>query len=84
MLYANGIFSSRRLERATHRTIGVRFVAADQHPDHDTIAAFRRENTKAFEAAFLQVLLMAGESGLLTLGVVSIDGTKIDARASCA
>jgi transposase len=80
--YANGIFSSRRLERATHRDIGVRFVAADQHPDHDTIATFRRENRAAFEAAFLQVLLMARESGLLTLGTVSIDGTKIDANAS--
>jgi len=80
--YANGIFSSRRLERATYRDVGVRFVAADQHPDHDTIATFRRENTKAFEAAFLQVLLMARESGLLTLGTVSIDGTKIDANAS--
>jgi len=80
--YANGIFSSRRLERATYRDVGVRFVAADQHPDHDTIAAFRRENARAFEAAFLQVLLMARESGLLKLGTVSIDGTKIDANAS--
>ena len=75
--YANGIFSSRRLERATYRDIGVRFVAADQHPDHDTIAAFRRDNARAFEAAFLQVLLLARESGLLKLGTVSIDGTKI-------
>mgnify|MGYP001809640254 CR=1 FL=1 len=80
--YANGIFSSRRLERATYRDLGVRFVAADSHPDHDTIATFRRENTKAFEAAFLQVLLMAKEAGLLKLGTVSIDGTKIDANAS--
>lgn len=80
--YANGIFSSRRIERATHRDIGVRYVAADQHPDHDTIAAFRRENLAAFEAAFLQVLLMAREAGLLKLGTVSIDGTKIDASAS--
>lgn len=80
--YANGIFSSRRLERATYRDVGVRFVAADQHPDHDTIAAFRRENGRAFEAAFVQVLLMARESGLLKLGTVSIDGTKIDANAS--
>ncbi|GJD65760.1 IS1182 family transposase [Methylobacterium frigidaeris] len=80
--YANGIFSSRRLERATYRDIGVRFVAADQHPDHDTIAAFRWDNARAFEAAFLQVLLLARESGLLKLGTVSIDGTKIDANAS--
>ena len=80
--YANGIFSSRRIERATYRDIGVRFVAANLHPDHDTIAVFRRTNTAAIEAAFLQVLLLARESGLLRLGTVSIDGTKIDANAS--
>jgi transposase len=80
--YANGIFSSRRIERASHRDIGVRFVVANLHPDHDTIAVFRRSNKAAFEAAFLQVLLLARESGLLHLGTVSIDGTKIDANAS--
>ncbi len=80
--YANGIFSSRRIERATHRDIGVRYVAANLHPDHDTIAAFRRANRTAFEAAFLQVLLLAKESGLLRLGTVAIDGTKLDADAS--
>jgi transposase len=80
--YANGIFSSRRIERATYRDIAVRLVAANLHPDHDTIAAFRRSNKIAFEAAFLQVLLLARESGLLRLGTVSIDGTKIDANAS--
>ncbi|WP_111400676.1 transposase, partial [Humitalea rosea] len=80
--YANGIFSSRRIERATYRDIGLRYVAANTHPDHDTIAAFRRTNKAAFEAAFLQVLLIAREAGLLRLGLVSIDGTKIDANAS--
>ena len=80
--YANGIFSSRRIERATHRDIGVRYVAANLHPDHDTIAAFRRANRAAFEAAFLQVLLLAREAGLLRLGAVAIDGTKLDANAS--
>ncbi len=80
--YANGTFSSRRIERATYRDIAVRFVAANLHPDHDTIAVFRRSNKVAFEAAFLQVLLLARESGLLHLGTVSIDGTKIDANAS--
>ena len=80
--YANGIFSSRRIERATYRDIGMRFVAANTHPDHDTIAAFRRANKAAFEAAFLQVLLIAREAGLLSLGLVAIDGTKIDADAS--
>lgn len=80
--YANGVFSSRRIERATHRDIAVRFVAANLHPDHDTIAEFRRSNKAAIEAAFLQVLLLARESGLLRLGTVSIDGTKLDANAS--
>jgi transposase len=80
--YANGIFSSRRIERATWRDIGARFIAANTHPDHDTIATFRRANRAAFETAFLEVLLLARESGLLRLGTVSIDGTKIDANAS--
>lgn len=80
--YANGVFSSRRIERATYRDIGARFIAANTHPDHDTIATFRRANKEAFEAAFLEVLLLARESGLLRLGTVSIDGTKIDANAS--
>jgi transposase len=80
--YANGIFGSRRIERATYRDIGVRFIAANTHPDHDTIAAFRRTNQAAFEAAFVQVLLLAREMGMLRLGTVSIDGTKIDANAS--
>lgn len=80
--YANGLFSSRRIERATHRDLGVRFVTANTHPDHDTIAAFRRQNRPAFEAAFLDILLLARQAGLLRVGTVSIDGTKIDANAS--
>ena len=80
--YANGIFSSRRIERATHRDVAVRFITADTHPDHDTIAAFRRENLEAFTLAFHRVLLLARELKLLKLGMVSIDGTKIDANAS--
>ena len=80
--YANGTFSSRRIERATYRDIAVRFVAANLHPDHDTVATFRRSNKAAIEAAFLQVLVLARETGLLRLGTVSIDGTKIDANAS--
>jgi len=80
--YANGIFSSRRIERATHRDIGVRFVAANRHPDHDTIATFRQENFTAVAASFLEVLLLARELKLLKLGVVSVDGSKVDANAS--
>ena len=76
--YANGIFSSRRIERATHRDIAVRYVAANTHPDHDTIAAFRRRNRAAIAEAFKQVLLLGRELGLLQIGMVSIDGTKLD------
>jgi transposase len=63
--YANGVFSSRRIERATYRDIGARFIAANTHPDHDTIATFRRTNKAVFEAAFLDVLVLARETGLL-------------------
>jgi len=80
--YANGIFSSRRIESATHRDVVVRFIAADTHPDHDTFATFRREYLEAFTIAFHQVLILAMELGLLSLGMVSIDGSKIDANAS--
>ena len=80
--YANGIFSSRRIERATHRDIGVRFVAANTHPDHDTIATFRRENFAAVGEGFLQVLLLAKELKLLKVGLVSVDGSKFEANAS--
>ena len=59
--YANGIFSSRRIARATRRDIGVRFVAADSHPDHDTIATFRRDEMAAVGESFLRVLLLARE-----------------------
>ena len=79
--YANGIFSSRRIERATRRDIGVRFVAANRHPDHDTIATFRRDNLAAIGESFLQVLLLAKELKLVKVGVVSVDGSKFDANA---
>jgi len=57
---------------ATYRDIGARFIVANPHPDHDTIATFRRTNKAAFEAAFLEVLLLARETGILKLGLVSI------------
>jgi transposase len=80
--YANGIFGSRRIERATYRDVGVRFVAANRHPDHDTICAFRRENAAAFAVCFLKVLELARELKLLKVGTISVDGTKIDANAN--
>lgn len=80
--YANGIFSSRRIERATYRDIGVRYVTANTHPDHDTICKFRRENLAAVQAGFVEVLLLAKELKLLRVGRVSVDGTKVKANAS--
>ena len=80
--YANGIFSSRRIERATYRDVAVRYLCADTHPDHDTICAFRRHNLEAFAAAFVEVLEMAHELKLLKVGCVSVDGTHIKASAS--
>ncbi|MCP4545398.1 MAG: IS1182 family transposase [bacterium] len=80
--YANGIFSSRRIERATYRDIAVRYLTADTHPDHDTIATFRRENFEAVGACFLHVLELARELKLLKVGMVSVDGTKIKANAN--
>jgi transposase len=80
--YANGFFSSRKIEQATYRNVSVRFIAANTHPDHDTIAKFRRDNATAFKTAFAQILLLAKELNILKVGMVSIDGTKIDANAS--
>jgi len=80
--YANGIFSSWRLERATYRDVGVRYLTGDTHPDHDTICTFRRENFDAVGEAFLQVLHLAREMGVLKVGTVSVDGTHIRANAS--
>lgn len=80
--YANGIFGSRRIERATYRDVAVRYLCADTHPDHDTICAFRRNNVEAIAAAFVEVLELAREMKLLRLGAVSVDGTHITASAS--
>jgi len=80
--YANGVFSSRRIERATHRDIAVRYLTGDTHPDHDTIAAFRRENFELVSACFVHVLELARELKLLKVGMVSVDGTKLKANAS--
>lgn len=80
--YANGIFSSRRIERATWENVCVRYLTADTHPDHDTICKFRKENESAISEAFLHVLMLAREMDVLRIGTISIDGTKIDANAS--
>ena len=80
--YATGVFSSRKLERATYDSVAFRFIAANEHPDHDTIANFRRRFLPQIENLFVQVLGMAREMGVLKLGTVALDGTKIHANAS--
>ena len=80
--YATGVFSSRKLERATYDSVAFRFIAANEHPDHDTIAVFRRRFLRQIETLFVQVLGLAREMGVLKLGAVALDGTKIHANAS--
>ena len=80
--YATGSFSSRKIERATYDSLAFRFIACNRHPDHDTLATFRRRFGKEFEAIFVQVLQVARENQLSRFGTVSLDGTKIHANAS--
>ena len=80
--YATGVHSSRKIERATYDSVAFRFIAANDHPDHDTIATFRRRFLKQIEGLFVQVLLLARESGMLKMGTVAVDGTKLHANAS--
>jgi Transposase domain (DUF772) len=76
------VFSSHNVERSTYDSVAFRFIAANEHPDHDTIAAFRRRFLPQIEALFVQVLNVAREMGVLKLGTVALDGTKIHANAS--
>ena len=80
--YCTGVRSSRRIERATYEDVPVRVLAGGQHPDHDSIAAFRKTHAKAFHELFLQVLQLCQKAGLVKLGHIAIDGTKIKANAS--
>src|SRR5436309_10688929 len=80
--YATGVFSSRKIERATYEEVPFRFIAGNQHPDHDTLATFRRTFLPELKDLFVQVLLLAQEAGVLKLGTISLDGTKIHADAS--
>ena len=80
--YATGVFSSRKLERATYDSVAFRYIAAGSHPDHDTLATFRRRFLGELEGLFVQVLEYAQEMKLLKLGTVCLDGTKIHANAS--
>jgi len=80
--YCTGKVSSRKIERATHEEVPFRVLAANQHPDHDTVANFRKQHLPALAAFFKQVLRLAEELGLVKLGNVALDGTKVKANAS--
>ena len=80
--YATGTFSSRKIERATHDSVAFRFIAANLHPDHDTLAHFRKTFLVELEDLFVQVLAFAQTMKLVKLGQISLDGTKIKANAS--
>ena len=80
--YCAGVFSSRKLERATYDSVAFRYIAAGTHPDHDTLATFRRRFLGEFSELFVQVLELAREMKLLKLGNVCLDGTKVHANAS--
>ena len=80
--YSTGVFSSRKLERATYDSVAFRYIAAGSHPDHDTLATFRRRFIDELSSLFVQVLEMATEMKLLKLGTICLDGTKIHANAS--
>ncbi len=80
--YITGVFSSRKIEKATYESLPFLFLAGRLHPDHDTIAAFRKRFLCELKEVFVQVLILAMEEGLLCLGDISQDGTKIHANAS--
>lgn len=80
--YSAGVPSSRKIEKKTYEDVGFRIIAADQHPDHDTIANFRERHLKALSDMFVQVLKLCRKAGLVKLGHVALDGTKIKANAS--
>jgi len=80
--YTTGVFSSRKIEKATYESIPFRFIAGGLHPDHDTIANFRKTFLEEIKGLFVQILLLAQAAGVLKLGNVSLDGSKIHADAS--
>lgn len=80
--YATGTFSSRKLEQATYDSVAFRFITGDTHPDHDTIATFRKRFLSELEGLFVQMLVVAKIMGVFKLGKISLDGTKIKANAS--
>ena len=80
--YATGVFSSRKLEQATYDSVAFRYIAANTHPDHDTIATFRKRFINQLKPLFVEILMLARAMDILKLGRVTLDGTKVKANAS--
>lgn len=80
--YATGVYSSRKIQAKTHDDVAFRFLSADEHPDHSTLADFRKRHLSALSGLFVQALQLCEKAGLVKLGHVAIDGTKIKANAS--
>jgi len=80
--YCTGKASSRKIERATYEEVPYRVLTGDQHPDHSSIAEFRKRNLTALAGLFVEVLRLCEKAGLVSLGHVSLDGTKVKANAS--
>jgi transposase len=80
--YSTGIFSSRKIEMATHDSVAFRFIAGNHHPDHDTISSFRKKHLSELKGWFKEILLIGNELGLIKMGNIFIDGTKVQASAS--
>ena len=80
--YSTGVFSSRKIEKATFDSIAFRFIAGNHHPDHDTISSFRKRFLPEIKGWFKEILLIGKELGLIKLGNIYIDGTKVQANAS--
>jgi transposase len=80
--YSTGIFSSRKIENSTYDSVAFRFIAGNHHPDHDTISTFRKRFLSEIKVWFKELLLIGKELGLVKLGNIYIDGTKVQSNAS--
>lgn len=80
--YCVGVFSSRKLEKATHEDVAFRVICGGHHPDHTRISEFRRQHLESFQGLFVQVVKLCQKAGLVKLGHVAVDGTKVQANAS--
>src|SRR5699024_3715113 len=80
--YATGTFSSRKVKKVSYESVPTRYVAGNQHPDHDTICTFRRRFLEPVGELFTQIRLIAAEMDMIALGDIFIDGTKVNANGS--